>query len=68
MEKFNTITIQEMAKEDMLLIIHALDYTGKNTNISEFLELKDNIIQELAALAEVPESEFVSLLEKNENF
>lgn len=63
MQKFDTITIQEIPKEDMLLIIHALDYTGKNTKIAEFIDLKNNIIQELAALAEVPESDFIKFLE-----
>ncbi|HEY4543076.1 MAG TPA: hypothetical protein VIG40_00390 [Tissierellaceae bacterium] len=67
MQKFDTITIQEMPKEDMLLIIHALDYTAKNTEIEDFLELKNNIIQELAALAEVPESEFIKFLEEYED-
>ena len=30
---FDRISIQEMSKDDMLLIIEALEYTGKSTNI-----------------------------------
>lgn len=65
MEKFDTITIQEMPKENMLLILHALDYASQHTDIEDFRELKDNLIQELAGLADVPESEFISLLEES---
>lgn len=64
MENFDKITIQEMSKEDMLLIIHALEYTGKNTNIEDFITLKNNFIKELSYLAEIPEDEFLDLLQK----
>ncbi|HLR20945.1 MAG TPA: hypothetical protein VK087_02970 [Tissierellaceae bacterium] len=64
MENFDKITIQEMSKDDMLLIIHALEYTGKNTNIEDFITLKNSFIKELSYLAEVPEDEFLSFLQK----
>lgn len=36
MNNFDKITIQEMSKSDMLLIIQALEYTGQNTKIDDF--------------------------------
>ena len=35
MRDFDKISIQEMSKDDMFLIIEALEYTGKNTKISK---------------------------------
>lgn len=64
MMNFDKISIQEMSKDDMLLIIEALEYTGKNTKIEEFLNLKNSIVEELASLAEINEEDFMSLLRK----
>lgn len=62
MREFDKISIQEMSKNDMLLIIEALEYTGKNTNINEFIQLRNNILQELSTLAEISEEEFLDYL------
>lgn len=62
MRDFDKISIQEMSKDNMLLIIEALEYTGKATNINDFIHLKDNILQELASLAEISEEEFLDYL------
>ena len=35
MLEFDKISIQEISKDDMLLIIEALEYTGNNTKIDE---------------------------------
>ncbi len=64
MQNFDKITIQEMSKYDMFLIIQALEYTGKNTNIHDFIALKDNFIQELSYLADISEDDFLEILEK----
>ena len=64
MQNFDKISIQEMSKEDMLLIIQALDYTGQNTKIDDFILLKNNFIKELSSLSEIPENEFIDYLEK----
>lgn len=64
MHNFDKISIQEMSKEDMLLIIKALEYTGVNTEIEEFLELRDSFIDELSSLSELSKEEFVDFLEK----
>lgn len=64
MQAFDKITIQEMSKDDMFLIIEALEYTGKNAKINEFLELRNNILQELSSLAEISEEEFLEYLKE----
>ncbi|MBU5257403.1 MULTISPECIES: hypothetical protein [Tissierella] len=64
MREFDKISIQEMSKDDMLLIIEALEYTGSNTKINDFLSLKDSILEELSSLAEVDEKDFLEYLKK----
>ncbi|HLR33934.1 MAG TPA: hypothetical protein VK071_01215 [Tissierellales bacterium] len=64
MHEFDKISIQEMSKKDMLMILEALDYTGKSTNVEDFLLLRDNIIEELSLLAETSKDEFINYLEK----
>ena len=64
MHDFDKISIQEMSKDDMLLIIKALEYTGNNTKIDDFIALKNSFIKELSYLAEIPEKEFIKYLQK----
>lgn len=64
MMNFDKISIQEMSKDDMLLIIEALEYTGTNTKIDDFLSLKNSIVEELSSLAEINEKDFMELLRK----
>lgn len=64
MEQFDKISIQEMSKDDMLLIIKALEYTGNETKISDFIDLRNNMVEELSSLAEVSETDFMEYLEK----
>lgn len=64
MREFDKISIQEMSKEDMLLIIEALEYTGTNTEIDAFLSLRSSILEELSSLAEVDEKDFLEYLKK----
>ena len=64
MRDFEKISIQEMSKDDMLLIIEALEYTGTKTKIDDFIILKDNFVSELSSLADIPESEFLEYLKK----
>lgn len=64
MYDFDKISIEEMSKDDMLLIIEALEYTGTKTEIDDFLVLKNNFINELSSLTGIPEDEFVEYLKK----
>lgn len=53
-----------MSKDDMLLIIEALEYTGKQTKIDDFIDLRKNILEELSSLAEISENEFLDYLKE----
>lgn len=64
MREFEKISIAEMSKKDMLMILEALEYTGNNTKIDAFLNLKNSIIKELSALSESGETEFLEYLQK----
>jgi len=64
MEQFSKISIQEISKHDMLMIIKALEYTGEQTNISSFAELKDAIVKQLSSLCNSSEEEFITYLQK----
>ncbi|GFN36042.1 hypothetical protein [Tepidimicrobium xylanilyticum] len=64
MREFDKISIQEMSKEDMLMIIEALEYTGTHTKIKAFIDLKNNILKELSSLADTTEEEFVQYLNR----
>ncbi len=64
MQEFDKISIQEMSKNDMLLIIKALEYTGNETEISDFIDLRNSIVEELSSLSEISEEAFMEYLEK----
>jgi len=64
MEAFDRISIEEISKKDMLMIIKALEYTGENTKISSFAALKSSLLKQLCTLAEASEDEFLRYLEK----
>lgn len=64
MEEFSTISVEEISKHDMLLIIKALEYTGEHTNIPSFIELRNTMVKQLSSLAETTEEEFIEFLQK----
>lgn len=64
MQEFDKISIQEMSKDDLLLIIKALEYTGNETKINDFIDLKNSMVEELSSLSEVSEADFMEYLEK----
>lgn len=64
MREFEKISIAEMSKKDMLMILEALEYTGTNTKIDAFLNLKNSIVKELSTLSESGEKEFIEYLQK----
>lgn len=53
MVNFDKISIDQISKRDLLVIIQALDYTYEQTKIDEFSELKISILEELCSLAEI---------------
>ncbi|MGO1371689.1 MAG: hypothetical protein ACTHVE_07515 [Senegalia sp. (in: firmicutes)] len=64
MQEFEKISIAEIPKKDMLLILKALEYTGEHTNSDEYLSLKNSIVSELSELADSSEDEFIDYLQK----
>ncbi len=64
MDRFDIdkISIQEMSKSDMILIIEALEYTGKATKINQFFQLRDSILEELSNITEVTIEELLDYL------
>lgn len=61
---FDRISIQEISKDDILLIIEALEYTGKASNIDDFLQLRENILLELSSIAEITPTQFLKYLKE----
>ena len=66
MELFNQVSINALSKRDLLLIVKALEYTNENTNIEDFIELRNSIVKELCFLTETTEEEFINYLESND--
>ena len=63
MINFHKISIDQISKRDLLIIIQALDYTYENTKIEDFSKLKDSLLEELRLLAEVPtQDELIKIL------
>ncbi|HHV38732.1 MAG TPA: hypothetical protein GXX70_04450 [Tepidimicrobium sp.] len=65
MRKFDKVSIQEISKKDLLLIIEALEYTGTQTSVGAFIDLKNNILKELSSLAESSQEEFLEYLHRS---
>lgn len=65
MESIEQVSINELSKRDLLLIIKALEFTGENTKLDEFINLKNNLVKELCFLTETTEQEFINYLEQN---
>jgi hypothetical protein len=62
LQEFEKITISEISKNDMLMILEALEYTGIHSKVDDFIQLRDNIIKELSELAESSENDFMEYL------
>lgn len=65
MESIDQVSINDLSKRDLLLIIKALEFTGENTKLEEFANLKNSIVKELCFLTETTEKEFITYLEQN---
>lgn len=65
MESIDQVSINDLSKRDLLLLIKALEFTGEKTKLDEFINLKNSIVKELCFLTETTEQEFINYLEKN---
>ncbi|WP_131047253.1 hypothetical protein [Clostridioides difficile] len=65
MDLIEKVSINSLSKRDLLLIIKSLEYTNENTQISDFIDLRNNIVKELCFLTDTKEKDFLDYLEKN---
>lgn len=63
MQQFEKISISEISKRDMLLILEALEFTGSKTSVEDFIQLKNAIVKDLSELAETSEDQFLNYLQ-----
>lgn len=63
MKLFDNVSIDSLSKRDLLLIIKALEYTYENTNLEDFIDLRNSLIKELCFLTNTEENVFVEYLE-----
>jgi hypothetical protein len=66
MKLFDKVSIDSLSKRDLLLIIKALEYTYENTNLEDFIDLRNSLIKELCFLTNTDEQVFVEYLESND--
>ncbi|AHM56206.1 hypothetical protein EAL2_c09060 [Peptoclostridium acidaminophilum DSM 3953] len=64
MEPFDELSIENISKRDLLLILKSLEFTYENTKLDEFSNLRKNIIEELCFLTNSSQDEFLRFLEK----
>lgn len=65
MELIDTVSINSLSKRDLLLIIKSLEYANNDTDIKDFIELRNSIVKELCFLTNSDEETFLSYLESN---
>ncbi|MBC8631397.1 hypothetical protein H8697_06705 [[Eubacterium] tenue] len=65
MKLFDKVSIDALSKRDLLLIVKALEYTYENTNLEDFIDLRNNLIKELCFLTSTKEEVFVEYLESD---
>lgn len=66
MELFDNVSIDQLSKRDLLLIIKSLEYTHENTKLEDFIALRNSILKELCFLTNTTEEQFVNYLEKED--
>ena len=65
MELIDDVTIYDLSKIDLLLIIKWVEFTGKKTKNKDFIELRNSIVKELCFLTETSEDQFLTYLDEN---
>lgn len=63
MENFDKVSLEEISRKDLLLILKALEFTYKQTGDNEYINLRKSIVGELSILAESDEKELIKRLE-----
>lgn len=65
MKLFDKVSIDALSKRDLLLIVKALEYTYENTELEDFIGLRNSLIKELCFLTNTQEEVFVEYLESD---
>lgn len=63
MQRFDRLSIEEISKRDLLMILEALEYTGEKTDINSFIELRDSIVENLSKLMDTQSTDVLNYLE-----
>ena len=66
MELIDQLSINALSKRDLLLILKSLEYATENTQIEDFLNLRNSIVKEICFLTETSEQEFINYLESSQ--
>lgn len=65
MELIDQLSINALSKRDLLLILKSLEFAGENTQIEDFMSLRNSIVKEICFLTETSEADFIAYLEKS---
>ncbi|WXR61597.1 hypothetical protein WG909_15010 [Peptostreptococcaceae bacterium AGR-M142] len=63
MENFDKVSLEEISRKDLLLILKSLEFTYKKTGDDEYINLRKSIVSELSILADSDERELIKRLE-----
>ncbi|MCT4585192.1 MAG: hypothetical protein N4A54_09735 [Peptostreptococcaceae bacterium] len=63
MENFNKVSLEEISRKDLLLILKSLEFTYEQTGDAEYINLRKSIVSELSILADSDERELIKRLE-----
>lgn len=64
MEEFDKISIPELSKKDMFIILQALEYADENTETDDFNQLKQDILKTLSELTDSSEEKVMKHLKE----
>lgn len=64
MQEFDKISIPELSKKDMFIILQALEYAGENTEVDDFNQLKQDILKNLSELTDSSEEKVMKHLKE----
>lgn len=63
MENFDKVSLEEISRKDLLLILKSLEFTYKQTGDNDYINLRESIVSELSILAQSDEKELIKNLE-----
>ena len=64
MQEFDKISIPELSKKDMFIILQALEYASENTEVDDFNQLKQDILKNLSELTDSSEEKVMKHLKE----